>query len=131
MGGWKVKDPSVIYAIRCIHNGKVYIGRTQNIKRRLREHLLELTNNKGKYSPKEKHFQEDFDEYGEKGFEVYLIEEDVSPVVVHDRESHWIEEYRSTDARYGYNRDPGRVTTGFSHVKRGLPPKVFEEGGIV
>lgn len=127
MSGWVVKENSTIYAIRCIHNGKIYIGRTQNIKRRLREHFLELTNKSGKYSPKEKKLQMDFDEYGVSGFEVHILEEDVTPDEVCEREAYWIAEYRATDPRYGYNRDPGTTLGGFPVVRYDRPPKMWQK----
>lgn len=40
--GWPITHESVIYCIRCKANGKVYIGRTYNLKRRIAEHFSAL-----------------------------------------------------------------------------------------
>ena len=124
--GWKITLPSTIYAIRCIENGKVYIGRTQDLERRMREHLTDLKKGNKRmdygrgYEPSD--FQTDFNKYGEASFEVYLLEEEVAPGVVNERETFWIQVYNSTDRRYGYNKLDGVKTTGFSNFKEGLPP---------
>lgn len=124
--GWPIKTPSTIYAIRCKENGKLYIGRTQNLERRMREHLYELRNGskrrRGEHGREDTDFQKDFTRYGESGFEVYVLEESVSPSDVCEREAAWIEEYRSAECQYGYNIDDGRSVGGFS-IKQGLPPK--------
>lgn len=124
----EVKFPSVIYAIRCTQNGRVYIGRTQNFERRMREHLNELKKARvGNPSPKAKHFQDDFDKYGEFGFEVYVLEENVPPELASMREAHWIEEYKATDPNRGYNKLSGKAGRGFSCIKKGKPPKIGEK----
>lgn len=123
--GWKITMPSVVYAIRCTQNGKMYIGRTQDVERRMKEHLAELVKAKGgKQTSKAKHFVDDFAKYGEYGFEVYVLEQNVPPDRVLEREAYWIEEYKATDPNRGYNQVSGAVGRGFSCIKVGLPPKV-------
>ena len=125
--GWKVTLPSTIYAIRCEQNGKVYIGRTQDIERRLREHITELRNGNKRiyngrgYGPSD--FQKDFNKYGESAFEIYILEEAVPPEVVREREAYWIAEYNATDREYGYNKNSEQPVKGFEKVKKGPPPK--------
>lgn len=125
--GWAIKLPSTMYAIRCSVNGKVYIGRTQDMERRMREHLTELKKG-GKrtdygrgYEPSD--FQRDYNQYGENAFDVYILEENVAPEVVREREAFWIAEYRATDREYGYNRITEKPAHGLSNFKSGLPPK--------
>lgn len=106
--GWPIKEPSTIYAIRCIENGKVYIGRTQNLERRLREHLNELRSGlKDPGGRKNCGFQRDYDTYGESAFEVYILERAVPPEDAQNREAFWIREYRATNPNFGYNRSDG------------------------
>jgi len=125
--GWPIKDPSTIYAIRCTENGKVYIGRTQNLERRMREHLTELKKGiKDIGGRKNCGFQDDFNKYGESCFEVYILEENVYPEHAQERESLWIEEYQSNDPEYGYNRSLWKPPSGFA-VKNGLPPNLQKE----
>lgn len=128
--GWKVKENSGIYAIRCVETNKVYIGRTQNLERRLKEHAHELrkcakTVN-GKYGREISDFQRDYNKYGEDAFESYLLEEEIPPDTVQAREAYWIDQYRATEPEYGYNKKSEQVSRGFSVVKRGAPPKPKE-----
>lgn len=122
--GWAIKSPSTIYAIRCIHNGKVYIGRTQRLEQRIREHWLDLKRG-FKGNMRDPSFQQDFDRYGTDGFKVYILEENVSPDMADKREQHWISEYRATDSRYGYNKLGGKQLHDFE-ISPGLPPKPGE-----
>lgn len=62
-----------IYAIRCIENGKLYIGRTTNLKNRIEIHFRELKS--GKHTNEE--MLNDYKVYGREKFEVYLLEENV------------------------------------------------------
>ena len=119
--GWKIKNPSTIYAIRCIKNGKVYIGRTQNFEQRIRQHWLDLQRGfKGKM--RDPSFQDDFYIYGEEGFCVYILEKDVPPETANEREAFWIAEYRATNPLYGYNKLNGDPAPTFA-ITPGLPPK--------
>lgn len=64
--------------------------------------------------------QKDYDKYGEDSFKVYIIEENVPPERVKEREAYWIEKYRSDDVRYGYNRLSEK--DDLPTFKYGLPP---------
>lgn len=119
--GWKINGPSVIYALRCVPTGKVYIGRTQNLERRMREHLMELQNGR-RANTGDGLLQQDFNKYGQDSFEVYVLEENVPPCKAQEREYAWMLEYNATDQRYGYNKI-GNSPAGFSNFKPGLPPK--------
>ena len=122
------KKPSAIYAIRCTANGKVYVGRTINIESRIRQHFAELRRGAKKQSIKatwhDSNFQEDFKKYGESAFEYYILEENVPHYQAGDRELYWINEYRTTDKRYGYNRSVYTNTSQQIPLKAGLPPKM-------
>ena len=118
-----------IYAIRCKANGRVYIGRTKNVQNRVRQHFSELRNRKKRQSIKcvwqSSNFQKDYDEFGAEYFEVYVLEENLQYDESKDREQHWIDEYRSTDPIYGYNRITcNKKTDAPTEFKRGLPPKL-------
>ena len=122
--GHVIKKPSVIYAIRCIHNGKVYIGRTQRFEKRIREHWLDLKRG-FKRNMRDPSFQNDFDDYGEDGFCVYVLEKNVPPHEADGREAFWIAEYRATNPLYGYNKLNGDAERPFEFVA-GLPPKIVD-----
>jgi group I intron endonuclease len=122
--GHKIKNPSTIYAIRCIVNGKVYIGRTQNLEQRIRQHWLDLKRG-FKGNMRDPSFQNDFDRYGEESFTVHILEEHVPPDAANDREAFWISEYRATNSAYGYNKLNGETESAFKFVA-GLPPKIVD-----
>ena len=115
----RVTKPSVIYAIRCKENGKVYVGRTQDIERRINEHWMEkarlakrVSTSRCSFSENLLLFLHDFIEYGgEEAFDVTILEAGVSPALCDERERHWIEKLRSADPDYGYN------THGYGTVK--------------
>lgn len=121
---WPIIYPSTIYGIRCKRSGRVYIGRTYRLEARIKEHFTELR--KGRktcYKDGRRvmsNMQKDYDKYGEDMFDVYIIEEDVSPDMCKEREAYWIEKYRATDVRYGYNRLDEKKS--FPLPKHGIPP---------
>lgn len=112
---------SAIYAIRCKSTGKVYIGRSQNPRERMRQHF-NLLKKGDRASCGAESFREDFARYGAADFELFILERGVTPENFREREAYWINEYRATDRRYGYNKDP--METNFViHISDGLPPK--------
>ena len=120
--GWNINGPSTIYAIRCTKNGKVYIGRTQNLERRIREHWLDLKRGY-KRKMRDPSLQQDFDRYGEESFMVHILETDVPPDKVESREAFWIVEYDATNSKYGYNKLSGIKKLDFE-VSATLPPNL-------
>ena len=126
--GWPITHPSTIYAIRCKHSGRVYIGRTYRLKERIQEHFTELRRRQKvryNYGSKETNlsrFQKDYDKYGEEDFEVYILEEDVMPEHCKLREAYWIAQYNATNPLYGYNRYDEHAKPIVPEFKRELPP---------
>lgn len=121
--GVPITKPSTIYAIRCKINGRLYIGRTHQFQKRLREHFANLRNGAKICSPtgRTNHLmQSDYKLFGEQAFEVYILEEQVPPDLCQEREAYWIEQYRSTDPRYGYNKRDEKPK--IPEPKKGLPP---------
>jgi hypothetical protein len=66
-------------------------------------------------------FEADFKRYGREGFEVYVLESDVSAADACRRESFWIAEYKSTNPEYGYNISRGNDAPQ-SEIIFALPP---------
>ena len=101
--------PSVIYAIQCTKNGKVYIGCTAKYIAELRvnEHINALKRGAkrvyGQHGTVKSGWQEDFDKYGPDAFVAYIMEEVDESDKPHDVESFYIRKYNSTDPEYGYN----------------------------
>lgn len=120
--GHKVNALSTIYAIRCTVNGKIYVGRTQNLERRMREHLHDLRRG-GKDQRRREGcgFQKDFDTHGEDSFKLYVLEKDVAPELLQAREAYWIDRYNSANPAYGYNCLSGKKPCSFEVID-GLPP---------
>lgn len=111
---------SSIYAIRNKTTGRVYIGRSYTPKDRMAQHLQSLKRGDSYYGTDS--FKEDFDKYGAQDFEGYILETGVIPAKFREREEFWINEYKATDPRYGYNKNP--MAPGASlQIASGLPPR--------
>lgn len=88
-----------IYVIRCIKNNKVYVGQTNNSKRRKRDHFKELKQNI--------HFnnllQEDYNEYGVQFFEFEILDECLNIETAIIRETYWIDYFGGIESDNVYN----------------------------
>lgn len=95
---------SYIYQVLNTVNGKVYIGRTNDLSRRWREHLAEAKKSS-------KPFYKAITKYGEASFDFRIIQEVSSDIGAADCEMYWIQYYRSNMIRYGteygYNLSDG------------------------
>lgn len=93
---------SGIYMIKNHINNKVYIGKTNDINRRLRDHRYTLRHNKHP----NRHLQYSWNKYGEDAFTFekleYCEEELLNPL-----ERLYIAKYNALDYNYGYNKRPG------------------------
>lgn len=92
-----------IYKIKCLANGKVYIGQSKNIDKRWKEHRYEL--NRGIHHSI--HLQRAWSKYGEDRFEFEIIETCSDQNTADERERYWIEEYDSTNKNKGFNLESG------------------------
>lgn len=89
-----------IYKITNIKNNKVYIGQSTNIKQRWALHKSELRH---KYH-ENIYLQNAWNKYGEDNFDFSIVEEcDNDKDILDDRETFWINYYRSFDRENGYN----------------------------
>ena len=94
-----------IYSIVNKENDKIYIGLTNNINRRWKEHINEL--NQGKHHSH--HLQHAWNKYGESAFEFNVLEycdEDE----LGEKEEWWIDYFDSTNKTKGYNERSGGKT---------------------
>ena len=95
-----------IYKVKCIINNKIYIGFTENIKRRKQLHLdtSNNTNNKEyKYS-----FHNALRKHGKENFEWEIIYQSKNKeYTLNIAEDYFIDEYNSMNRNFGYNMTSG------------------------
>lgn len=87
-----------IYIIKCLKNGKFYIGSSINLRARLNQHRNDLR--KDKHA--NKHLQAAWNKYGEKQFEFKILEyceRDMTLI----REQHFIDVLRPYERGIGFN----------------------------
>lgn len=101
----------IIYSITNLENGKRYIGRTVNPKKRKKYHMDSLKEG----CHHNNHLQNAFDKYGEKNFTHEIIEEQIPETMLDDRERHWINYYDSFEGE-GYNQTSGGYS--FKHSEK-------------
>ena len=117
--------PRIVYAIRCKANGKIFIGSAMDPRTCVSAHIRELRKGyKGLSStPQSRNWQEDYNKYGADAFELYILETDVPFELRTEREAHYVREYRTLEADYGYNTAIGRAYPLEFRAIEGLPPK--------
>lgn len=92
------KRESGIYQIRNSINGKVYIGQSVDVRRRISNHYNSLQNN----NHFNIHLQNAWNQYGSECFEFDVIEYcDIE--ALNDREVYYIQKHNATNPNYGYN----------------------------
>jgi group I intron endonuclease len=90
-----------IYAIVNLVDGKQYVGSSMNIKKRSRDHLWFLRNDRHP-NP---YLQNAFNKYGESSFEFRILEEVVSEEELLAAEQYWLDYTQCYDREHGYNID--------------------------
>lgn len=89
---------SGIYKIKCLGNGKIYIGSSYCIEKRYKNHIAKLRLNKHI----NKFLQSAYNKYGEQSFVLSVIEYcDVNNLK--DREQFWMDETKCFDRIIGFN----------------------------
>ena len=99
-----------IYMITNIVTNMIYIGQSNNIDSRWRSHLSYLKNNTHYNS----YLQRSFNIYGRDNFVLSILEE-CNTDLLDDRERYWIDYYKATDKKYGYNHLEGGQVTRIVH----------------
>ena len=91
-------NSSGIYQIKCLHNGKVYIGSSVRIRNRISRHVMDLR----KQVHSNRHLQNAFNKYGESNFKVVVLK-----LCLRDNlaciEQYYLDKFRSYDRAKGYN----------------------------
>jgi group I intron endonuclease len=96
----KHKTDAGIYGILNTWTGRIYIGKSKNLRTRYNMHLHLLRNNRHF----NKDLQEDFRMFGEKTFR-YIIVEKCSNT--NQREKYWILQVGGVKSKMNYNRSKG------------------------
>jgi len=91
-----------IYKIANILNNKVYIGSSNNIYSRFKDHKTLLRNNKHHSN----HLQNAWNKYGEENFEFNIVEEIEDKQLLRKKELEYSLKYSSLNPKYGYNIAP-------------------------
>lgn len=94
------KNKCGIYLIRNLINGKVYIGKSNNIYRRIQAHIHGL--NTKNLKRENEHFINSWYKYGKNSFE-YIILEECSFEELKEKELYYILQYNSLNRDKGYN----------------------------
>jgi len=122
--------PAVVYGIRCKTTGRIYIGCSSVVDARVSSHFSELKNGyktkqariDGKLARIPTEWAEDYQKYGRDDFEVYILEQEIPVEKRKERENFWIEKYRATDPRFGYNLLSERRRAKYDGMIFGQPP---------
>lgn len=94
-------------SIYCIVNnvdGKKYIGKSSNSRKRFIMHRCLLNKNKHW----NKHLQRAWNRDGENNFEFFLIADQVHDNELNEKEKYYIEYFKTRDENFGYNKTKGR-----------------------
>ena len=91
-----------VYMIKHNQTGRMYIGRSWNVERRVKSHFSSLRN--GRHPVED--MQEDFDKYGDDYTVTILGEEGAN-----NTEIKKMDKYRSTTRGIGYNYNDPQVTS--------------------
>lgn len=106
-----------IYKIKNVCNNKIYIGKSTNIERRIKEHIRHLNSNTNHNA----HIQNSWNKYGEENFEFTIIHELKNDNNINYWEEYYIKLYKSYDSNFGYNftlgGDGGKLTEEYKKIK--------------
>lgn len=89
---------SGIYKIVNVVDGKMYIGRSKNVYKRVRSHKCDLRKNRHG----NQHLQNAWNKYGEENF-MWEIVELCSLDIIEEKESYWIKQLDTLNRDCGYN----------------------------
>ena len=100
-----------IYLIKCKSEDKVYIGQSNDIKKRYRSHIQDLRKNKHPNS----YLQKAFNCYGENDFSLEILyeldNETFDRNKLYELEMKYISLYNSTDRTKGFNIESGGMSS--------------------
>lgn len=91
-----------IYCIINTNTLKKYIGKSKNIYKRLHQHVYDLKNNRKEENP---YLQKAWNKYGSDNFEYIILDKftEITEDLLSEKELYYINLFRVTDSKYGYN----------------------------
>ncbi len=90
----------IIYYIKCVPNGKIYLGQTiRGFKERKREHITRLNNS----THNNKHLLRSWKKYGRDNFEFGVIKKCLTLNDLNYTEQSLIKEFKLNNKRFGFN----------------------------
>ena len=103
----RISTTPSIYQIRCLTNGKVYVGSAVNPRNRWMAHRTCLRGG----THHSRYLQHSWDKYGEDAFVFEIIEPVLFTEDLIVREQHWIDVLRAADRKHGFNLSPTAGST--------------------
>jgi|TARA_R110000868_G_scaffold383789_1_gene651077 group I intron endonuclease len=115
---------ATIYGLTCTATGKVYVGCTSKVAKRMREHLSLLR--RGLHA--EPDLQKDFTAYGEASFRIFPLKEIPEASLLQKREAElgWMDAYANLGLLYNRNRTSFAPTK--DAIAKGQPRATATEG---
>lgn len=108
-----------IYCIKNIINGKIYIGKSKNIYKRIHQHLYDLRNNRIKNE--NSYLLRSWYKYGNENFEYFVLEFlEENENLVKERELYWMNKLNSLNREFGYNLRQDSSTNMITNVETSL-----------
>jgi group I intron endonuclease len=97
------KGKTGIYLIRNLINGKVYIGKSKCIHKRIKQHITNL--NIKNLNSENEHFIRAWTKYGRNNFAYSILEElPLDEQIISKKEIEYIDKYESLNPEKGYNK---------------------------
>jgi len=84
-----------IYKVINLINGKIYIGKAENVEERWQKHLSSARTNRGFV------FHKAINKYGKDNWDISIIEKCESEKIALEREIFWIAKYKTNICKYG------------------------------
>ena len=94
----KTEAKGFVYALRHNPTGKIYVGCTKNVERRIHQHIVQLANNNHPIEA----MQQDFNDYP-VDYSYYVLFEAFAAYDAHLMEKHFMSLLGTRDPEKGYN----------------------------
>lgn len=114
-----MKLPRVVYALQHQKTGKIYVGSSAEVEKRIRNHILALRRNKHNNAA----MQKDYNKHG--GEYVWFILDEIASEEDQWKEYYWMEELHTDNPAVGYNGQDkyfrNKIKEVFAEFQEGIP----------